>query len=214
MNALFSSESNRPNNRWWLFWILFGTVGYGLGFGISICGYLALWSTTTHYNIDSWAIVFVSIVGITVGAFQGLLLRESIAGHWISWVVASVIGWISIMLITSSNIFFLAGVSIELLLKWAILRRHSAKPNWWFLTAFSPIVNMVGYYFTAYAAGYTNSQFPGPYTFLEYVRFAVSASVYGVVVGFLVSAITGLSLLLMGFSRHSFKDTKSSESIN
>lgn len=209
MNASSSNESNLPNSRWWLFWVLFGALGYGLGFGISICGSLALWSVTTRYS-ESWTIALVSIVGITVGAFQGLLLRESINRHWISWVVASVIGWIA-MAFTLSDGILLAGISIELLLKWAILRRHSAKPNWWFLAAFSSIVNMVGYYFTVYAAAYTDSNVPSPNTLLKYVHFAVNGSIFGVVVGFLASAITGLSLLLMSFSQHSLKDTESSE---
>ncbi len=63
MNALFSSESNRPNNRWWLFWILFGTVGYGLGFGISICGYLALWSRCVKLKgVAFWSTNLRSVV--------------------------------------------------------------------------------------------------------------------------------------------------------
>ena len=129
---------------YWLAWFLASVMGYGMG---AILGMSAAYRLFDRDPFDViMGVTLGTVMGVTGGYFQWVVLRERIAGAGL-WAMAGALGLgLAMSVIVAADTgenYALAGVLIGSIfgvaggiLQWLILRRKVPRAGWWLFANF------------------------------------------------------------------------------
>ena len=178
---------------YWLAWFLASVMGYGMG------ALLGLYFAYGLFDRDPFDIIMGvtlgTVMGVTGGYFQWVVLRERIAGAgW--WWLTSALGFGAAMgAIIAADIgetYAMAGVLIGTvfgvvsgILQWLILRRNLARAGWW------PLANLLGSLAGAISLPIVGVIFDA----FDAGKWELGVMTFGFVFGAVNGAITGAALV-------------------
>ena len=132
-------NANRVNTGkgYWLAWFLASIVGYGVG------AFVGISSAWRFFPAGNFGLTMGTVMGVTGGYFQWVVLRERIAGVSL-WVLVNALGLgaaIGTIFATDQANNAMAGMVIlgsvfgvvGGILQWLILRGKLARSGWWLL---------------------------------------------------------------------------------
>lgn len=181
-----NTNQMNPGRGYWLAWFLASAMGYGMG------AFLGMSTAWRFFPAGDFGLTMGTVMGITGGYFQWVVLRERIAGAGL-WGLASALGLgaaIGAVFATNQENNVMAGMAIlgsvfgvvSGISQWLILRGKFARAGWWLLA------NLLGSLIGAIAL-------PIASPMLESGTRELGMMIFGLVFGAGNGAITGAALI-------------------
>jgi len=186
-------DTNQMNTGrgYWLAWFLASVMGFGMG---AILGVSIAWRFFPTADAAN-GITLGTVMGVTGGYFQWVVLRERIAGAGL-WGLASALGFGLAMASNTRENYAMAGLLlgsvfgvVSGILQWLILRRKVPRAGWWLLA------NLLGSLIGAIAV-------PIAAPIGEAGNWGLAIITFGLVFGAGNGAITGAALVWLLHHSH------------